>query len=139
MIKNISVKPTNNQFFVASTVKVWTTGSIFVGKSLWKLRQAITQSSHWGTLNCVNSQRNKKSPSNNSPLSFAEFQKLLASLITIMKLLQHNLTSPETSLNQLNFYQEQNNYDIIVLQETNVKETQARDIQKLEKGIPFNF
>ena len=56
-----------------------------------------------------------------------------------MKLLQHNLTSPETSLNQLNFYQEQNNYDIIVLQETNVKETQARDIQQLERGIPFNF
>ena len=56
-----------------------------------------------------------------------------------MKPLQHNLTSPETSLNQLNFYQEQNNYDIIVLQETNAKETQARFIQKLEKGIPFNF
>ena len=38
-----------------------------------------------------------------------------------MKILQLNVTSLETSHNELTFYQEQNDYDIIALQETNVK------------------
>ena len=41
-----------------------------------------------------------------------------------MKILQLDITSPQTSLSELKFYQEQNNYDIIVLQETNVKHKQ---------------
>ena len=39
-----------------------------------------------------------------------------------MKILQLNVTSLWTSHNQLKFYQEQNNYDIIALQETNAKD-----------------
>ena len=39
-----------------------------------------------------------------------------------MKILQLNVTSLLTSHNQLKFYQEQNDYDIIALQETNVKD-----------------
>ena len=38
-----------------------------------------------------------------------------------MKIFQFNKISLQTSHNQLKFYQEQNNYDIIALQETNVK------------------
>ena len=38
-----------------------------------------------------------------------------------MKILQLNVTSLDTSHNGLTFYQEQNDYDIIALQETNVK------------------
>ena len=38
-----------------------------------------------------------------------------------MKILQLNVTSLEISHNELTFYQEQNGYDIIALQETNVK------------------
>ena len=39
-----------------------------------------------------------------------------------MKILQLNVTSLWTSHNQLKFYQEENNYDIIALQETNAKD-----------------
>ena len=39
-----------------------------------------------------------------------------------MKILQLNITSLQTSRNQLKFYQEQNDYNIIALQETNVKD-----------------
>ena len=49
------------------------------------------------------------------------FLKTLPS-IKIMKLLQLNVISLQTSHNQLKFYQKQNNYDIIALQETNVKD-----------------
>ena len=38
-----------------------------------------------------------------------------------MKIFQLNVTSVQTSYNQLKFYQEQNDYDIIALQDTNVK------------------
>ena len=38
-----------------------------------------------------------------------------------MKILQLNVTSLEISHNELTFYQQQNGYDIIALQETNVK------------------
>ena len=40
----------------------------------------------------------------------------------IMKILQLNITSLQTFHNQLKFYQEQNDYDIIALQETNFKD-----------------
>ena len=43
-----------------------------------------------------------------------------------MKILQLNTTSLQTSHNQLKFYQEQNDYDIITLEETNVKERYLR-------------
>ena len=53
-------------------------------------------------------------------------QPLLLFLKTLpsikMKILQLNVTSLWTSHNQLKFYQEQNNYDIIALQETNAKD-----------------
>ena len=49
------------------------------------------------------------------------FLELLLSPINIMKVFQFNKISLQTSHNQLKFYQEQNNYDIIALQETNVK------------------
>ena len=39
-----------------------------------------------------------------------------------MKILQLNITSLQTSHNQLKFYQEQNNYDIIAPQEKNVED-----------------
>ena len=39
-----------------------------------------------------------------------------------MKILQLNITSLQTSHNQLKFYQEQNDYDVIALQETNVRD-----------------
>ena len=39
-----------------------------------------------------------------------------------MKILQLNITSLQTSHNQLKFYQEQNDCDIIALQETNIKD-----------------
>ena len=39
-----------------------------------------------------------------------------------MEILQLNITSLQTSHNQLKFYQEQNGYDITALQETNVKD-----------------
>ena len=39
-----------------------------------------------------------------------------------MKIFQFNVTSLQTSHNQLKFYQEQNDYDIIALQDTNVKD-----------------
>ena len=53
-------------------------------------------------------------------------QPLLLFLKTLpsikMKILQLNVTSLWTSHNQLKFYQEQNNYDIIALQEINAKD-----------------
>ena len=39
-----------------------------------------------------------------------------------MKILQLDLTSLQTSHNQLKFYQEQNDYDVIAPQETSVKD-----------------
>ena len=47
--------------------------------------------------------------------------KTLSSPIKIMKILQLDITSLQTSHNQLKFYQEENDYDVIALQETNVK------------------
>ena len=44
-----------------------------------------------------------------------------------MKILQLNITSLQTSHNQLKFYQEQNDYDIIALQEKKCQR-QARNI-----------
>ena len=49
------------------------------------------------------------------------FLKTLPSMKT-MKILQLNIMSLQTSHNQLKFYQEQNNYDIIALQEKNVED-----------------
>ena len=49
------------------------------------------------------------------------FLKILPS-IKIMKILQLDLTSLQTSHNQLKFYQEQNDYDVIAPQETSVKD-----------------
>ena len=40
-----------------------------------------------------------------------------------MEILQLNTTSLANSTKQLNFYQDQNNYDIIALQETNSKQS----------------
>ena len=40
-----------------------------------------------------------------------------------MKILQLSTTSLATSIKQLNFYQDQNNYDIIALQETDSKKS----------------
>ena len=40
-----------------------------------------------------------------------------------MKILQLNITSLQTSHNQLKFYQEQNDYDIIALQEKKMSKT----------------
>ena len=54
------------------------------------------------------------------PLLF--FLKTLPSPIKIMKILQLNVVSLQTSHNQLKFYQEQSESDIIALQETNVKD-----------------
>ena len=48
--------------------------------------------------------------------------KTLSSPIKIMKILQLDTTSLQTSHNQLKFYQEENDYDVIALQETNVKD-----------------
>ena len=49
------------------------------------------------------------------------FLKTLPSMKT-MKILQLNITSLQTSHNQLKLYQEQNNYDIIALQEKNAED-----------------
>ena len=49
------------------------------------------------------------------------FLKTLSFPIKIIKVFQLNVTSFQTSHNQLKFYREQNDYDVITLQETNVK------------------
>ena len=48
--------------------------------------------------------------------------KTLSSPIKITKILQLDITSLQTSHNQLKFYQEENDYDVIALQETNIKD-----------------
>ena len=43
-----------------------------------------------------------------------------------MKVLQLNITSINNSVKALEFYQEQNNYDLITLQETDTQEKDLR-------------
>ena len=46
--------------------------------------------------------------------------------IVAMKVLQLNITSINNSIKALEFYQEQNDYDLITLQETDTQETDLR-------------
>ena len=48
------------------------------------------------------------------------------SIIVAMKVLQLNITSINNSIKALEFYQEQNDYDLITLQETDTQEKDLR-------------
>ena len=47
-------------------------------------------------------------------------------IIVAMKVLQLNITSINNSIKALEFYQEQNDYDLITLQETDTQEKDLR-------------
>ena len=47
-------------------------------------------------------------------------------IMAAMKVLQLNITSINNSVKALEFYQEQNNYDLITLQETDTQEKDLR-------------
>ena len=72
------------------------------------------------TLQFVSTVKGTTNPLQTLVQSLLLFLKTLPS-IKIIKKLQLNITSLQTSHNYLKFYQEQSDYDIIALQETNVK------------------
>ena len=120
LIKYISAKPRTNLLFVASKVKGLATGPINVYcENCGKLSHNHPCRD---ISSCVNCQENHKSSSSTCP-NFITLSKLLPSLLNITKIPELNITSLHTCHNQLKFYQEQNHYDIIALQETNVKDS----------------
>ena len=54
------------------------------------------------------------------------YPKIALTIIAAMKVLQLNLTSINNSIKALEFYQEQNDYDLITLQETDTQEKDLR-------------
>ena len=125
LIKKIFMKPTNNLLFIASTVKFGHRANNCLLESACENCGKPSQNNLCrDTSNCVNCQGNHRSSANTCP-TFINLSKNIAfSYIKIMKILQLNIniSSDFCSHNQFKFYQEQNNYDLMALQETNIKD-----------------
>ena len=117
------MKPPNNLLFVASTVKGLATGPITGHeKVLVKIVASHHKIIHVETLQFVSAVKGTTNPLQTLVQPLLLFLKTLPSPIKVMKILQLNITSLQTSHNQLKFYQEQNDYDVIAPQETSVKD-----------------